>query len=44
MTAINKCPTELRQETVLNKSQQIKVLKVTGKYTKQETVLIHTVV
>ena len=42
-TATNKCPTKLRQETVLNKSQEIKVLKITGKYSKQESVLIHTV-
>ena len=42
-TATNKCPTKLRQETVLNKSQEIKVLKITGKYSKQENVLIHTV-
>ena len=42
-TATNKCPTKLRQETVLNKSQEIKVLKITGKYSKQESVLIHKV-
>ena len=42
-TATNKCPTKLRQETVLNKSQEIKVLKITGKYSKQESVLIHEV-
>ena len=42
-TATNKCPTKLRQETVLNKSQEIKVLKITGKYSKQESVFIHTV-
>ena len=40
-TAINKCPKKLRQETVLNKSQEVKVLKVTGRYNKQETALIH---
>ena len=42
-TATNKCPTKLRHETVLNKSQEIKVLKITGKYSKQESVLIHKV-
>ena len=41
-TATNKCPTKLRQETVVNKSQEIRVLKITGKYSKQKTVLIHT--
>ena len=41
-TAINKCPKKLRQETVLNKSQEIKTLKVTGRYSKQETALIHS--
>ena len=40
-TAINKCPKKLRQETVLNKPQEIKVLRVTGGYSKQETALIH---
>ena len=41
-TAINKCPTKLRHETVLNKSQEIKVQKVAGTYSKQETVVIYT--
>ena len=40
--AINKCPKKLRQETVLNISQEIKFLKVTGRHSKQETALIHT--
>ena len=41
-TEINKSPTKLRQEIVLNKSQEIKVMKIAGKYSKQETVIIHT--
>ena len=40
-TTINKCPKNLRQETVLSKSQEIKVLKVTCRCSKQETTLIH---
>ena len=40
--ATNKCPTKLRQESVLNKSQEIKVLKILGTYCKKENVLIHT--
>ena len=41
-TEINKSPTKLRQEIVLNKSQEIKVMKIAGKYGKQETAIIHT--
>ena len=41
-TSINMCPRKVKQETTLNKSHEVKVLKVTGKYSKQKDVLIHT--
>ena len=40
--AINKCPRKLRQKTVLNKSKDIKIWRVTGTCSKHETVFIHT--
>ena len=43
-TAIYKFSRKLRQKTVLNKFLEIKVLKVKGKNSKQETVIIHTVI
>ena len=43
-TAMYKLSKKLRRETVRNKSQGIKVLKVADKYSKQETIIIHTAI
>ena len=43
-TAMYKLSKKLRRETVMNKSQGIKVLKVADKYSKQETIIIHTAI
>ena len=43
-TAMYKLSKKLRRETVMNKSQGIKVLKVADKDSKQETIIIHTAI